>query len=246
MIKFFRKTRQNLLNQGKIARYFKYALGEIILVVIGILIAFQVNDWNKKRIEKNTEILYLKAIIAEIKINIQFNQRLVWSRFDKKIAGLNKAKVYAEGRLEVDNPVEFIMAASYGAVLSGGYDMGDTYVYDEMVNTGFMKLLSDDNLKKAIVNYYANQIANETRLVVHASDYLSFINHIRPYDSQNRDELSEFDQAEALQAFKTTKFRKIVDAELSYAYKLRDYLTGQKKRGQELIKLIENKLNKPN
>jgi len=48
MIKFFRKIRQNLLNEVKTARYFKYAIGEIVLVVIGILIALAINNWNQK------------------------------------------------------------------------------------------------------------------------------------------------------------------------------------------------------
>lgn len=49
MIKFFRKIRQNLLLENKTGKYFKYAIGEIILVVIGILIALQVNNWNENR-----------------------------------------------------------------------------------------------------------------------------------------------------------------------------------------------------
>ena len=46
MIKFFRKIRQNLLSEGKTGKYLKYAIGEIILVVIGILIALSINNWN--------------------------------------------------------------------------------------------------------------------------------------------------------------------------------------------------------
>jgi len=49
MIKFFRKIRKNLLNEGKATRYFKYAIGEIILVVIGILIALRINNWNETK-----------------------------------------------------------------------------------------------------------------------------------------------------------------------------------------------------
>lgn len=47
MIKFFRKIRQNLLSEGKTGNYLKYAIGEIVLVVIGILIALQINNWNE-------------------------------------------------------------------------------------------------------------------------------------------------------------------------------------------------------
>lgn len=46
MIKFFRNIRQNLLAEGKTSKYLKYALGEIVLVVIGILIALSINTWN--------------------------------------------------------------------------------------------------------------------------------------------------------------------------------------------------------
>jgi len=53
MIKFFRKIRHDLITQNKMSKYFKYAFGEIILVVIGILIAIQVNNWNEKRIAQN-------------------------------------------------------------------------------------------------------------------------------------------------------------------------------------------------
>ena len=55
MIKFFRKIRQNLIMENKTSKYFKYAIGEIILVVIGILIALQINTWNQNRIDKNVE-----------------------------------------------------------------------------------------------------------------------------------------------------------------------------------------------
>ena len=47
MLKFFRKIRQNLLSEGNTGKYLKYALGEIVLVVIGILIALQVNNWSE-------------------------------------------------------------------------------------------------------------------------------------------------------------------------------------------------------
>ncbi|MFP4845283.1 hypothetical protein [Winogradskyella sp. PE311] len=54
MIKFFRKIRYNLMSENKTGKYFKYALGEILLVVIGIMIALQANNWNEKRKTNNT------------------------------------------------------------------------------------------------------------------------------------------------------------------------------------------------
>jgi len=49
MIKFFKKTRKQLLGQNKVSKYLLYGLGEIILVVIGILIALSINNWNKNK-----------------------------------------------------------------------------------------------------------------------------------------------------------------------------------------------------
>jgi len=51
MIKLFRNIRQKLVAEGKTTNYLKYAIGEIVLVVIGILIALQINNWNESQIE---------------------------------------------------------------------------------------------------------------------------------------------------------------------------------------------------
>ncbi len=70
MIKFFRKIRQNLLMEIKTGKYLKYAIGEIILVVIGILIALQINNWNEARKLKSVEIKILQDLKNDIQENI--------------------------------------------------------------------------------------------------------------------------------------------------------------------------------
>ncbi|AVR45385.1 hypothetical protein C7S20_08940 [Christiangramia fulva] len=67
MVKFFRTIRKKLAAENKIPAYFRYAIGEIILVVIGILIALQINNWNQKRIENNV----LWGYLNNISVNIQ-------------------------------------------------------------------------------------------------------------------------------------------------------------------------------
>ncbi|MGB5203859.1 MAG: DUF6090 family protein, partial [Eudoraea sp.] len=61
MIKFFRRIRQSLLTENKIGQYLKYAIGEILLVVIGILIALQINNWNEV---KKTEVKIKNSLVA--------------------------------------------------------------------------------------------------------------------------------------------------------------------------------------
>ncbi|MFT6996019.1 MAG: sensor domain CHASE-containing protein, partial [Maribacter sp.] len=52
MINFFRRIRKKMLTENKFAKYLTYAIGEIFLVVIGILIALQINNWNEEKIQK--------------------------------------------------------------------------------------------------------------------------------------------------------------------------------------------------
>ena len=71
MIKFFRKIRQNLLSEGKTGKYLKYALGEIILVVVGILIALQINNWNERRKQKDIFDLSIEQAYNNIDLEFQ-------------------------------------------------------------------------------------------------------------------------------------------------------------------------------
>ena len=92
MIKFFRKIRQNLLSEGKTGKYLKYAFGEIILVVIGILIALQINNWNQNSKERNVEQEYL------VSLNEEFNYNLIELEKMIKRNGFN-----ADNALELSN-----------------------------------------------------------------------------------------------------------------------------------------------
>ena len=83
MIKFFRKIRQKLLSENKFSRYLIYAIGEIVLVVFGILIALQINNWNEKQKQKKQlDSIYitvqqnLKTDLKNIKIPIDFFETL--------------------------------------------------------------------------------------------------------------------------------------------------------------------------
>lgn len=70
MIKFFKKIRQRLLTENKFSKYLLYAIGEIILVVIGILIALQINNWNEKRLQKQALKNIYTIIVEDLKNDI--------------------------------------------------------------------------------------------------------------------------------------------------------------------------------
>ncbi|MGM5469619.1 DUF6090 family protein [Flavobacteriaceae bacterium LMO-SS05] len=100
MIKLFRNIRKNLITQGKTTNYLKYAIGEIVLVVIGILIALSINNWNEQRKERQEllniyEIVVedLKNDINEVKVVLNYKkERLPY--FDKILDGKMTLKDY--------------------------------------------------------------------------------------------------------------------------------------------------------
>jgi len=86
MIKFFRKIRQKLLSENKFSKYFLYAIGEIILVVIGILIALQINNWNETRKVKSTLSDYTESLIKDLKKDtIILNEQIRSADLDNEI-----------------------------------------------------------------------------------------------------------------------------------------------------------------
>ena len=73
MLTFFRRIRKGLLTDGATSKYLLYAIGEILLVMIGILLALQVNNWNEERRDSQRFIAELEELRAEL---LDFDQRL--------------------------------------------------------------------------------------------------------------------------------------------------------------------------
>ena len=96
MIKFFRKIRYDLMEKNKTGKYLKYAIGEIFLVVIGILIAVQVNSWYSKIKEDKLKSIYIENLINDLtKDTIQLHARI------KQNKGINYLK-------RIDSITEFV------------------------------------------------------------------------------------------------------------------------------------------
>jgi hypothetical protein len=92
MIKFFRKIRQNLLSENKFSKYLVYAIGEIVLVVIGILIALSINNWNIEKQERKTEKINLIALQREF---IQ-NKKILNEVIERNTLNIDGAKKMIE------------------------------------------------------------------------------------------------------------------------------------------------------
>jgi len=72
MIKFFRKIRQNSINENKFTNYLKYAIGEIVLVVIGILIALSINNWNENNKLNKLKQVYYRQLLKDLNADKEY------------------------------------------------------------------------------------------------------------------------------------------------------------------------------
>ena len=148
MIKFFRHIRQRLLSENKFSKYLLYAIGEILLVVIGILIALQVNNWNEERKERRVELKFFRNLKNDLHADLE--------RLDYMI-DLATAKVKAS-----QNVKRLSDKDSVGSL----YDFSDHMLdlifvdefrpnentYEEMKSSGNFSTLRNDSLKLHLLN----------------------------------------------------------------------------------------------
>ncbi len=170
MIKFFRKIRQNLLMENKTGRYFKYAIGEIILVVIGILIALSINNWNEQRKDNLTEKELLRGLLidfSETKSRLKETINLQNTAFSY---GKRLLLLYESNRLheKKDSIAAFV---GFGA-LSWWRAEPVTGTYDAMVSTGNIGLLKNKELRRDLAKFDA-ELKNGFEDHEHSMDLLN-------------------------------------------------------------------------
>ena len=148
MIKFFRSIRKTLLNEGKTSKYFKYAIGEILLVVIGILIALQINNWNEKR--KQTELGY--QYLTEMRYELQDDVAML----DYYINTLKRSIENHEAALKTKNINTLPLDSLYMLVTAQNLDFKvSELTYNKMNNLGITKL-SDNNKLNTMIKFLAS------------------------------------------------------------------------------------------
>jgi hypothetical protein len=147
MIKFFRKIRQRLLTENKISKYLLYAIGEIILVVIGILIALQVNEWNYERNRKIAE----QEIITQLQIDLEESRNELDEIKNLHLRGARFSAQMTRAFFKEELP-ENIRDYMYGALGSRVYSpvLGTAR---SLINSGKLDILSEAELKNDIISY---------------------------------------------------------------------------------------------
>jgi hypothetical protein len=149
MIKFFRKIRQRLVTENKFGKYLLYAIGEIILVVIGIFLAIQLNNFNEIRKERDRELTFLLRLKDDI------NSDITDLSLEDSIAASRESSSHRA--LEVfykSKTVQDILTTDSLFKLTWTNIIVNRKTYDEILNTSGIYILKNKKLRNQLTDYY--------------------------------------------------------------------------------------------
>jgi hypothetical protein len=242
MIKFFRKIRQNLLIENNTSKYFKYAIGEIILVVIGILIALQINNWNEARKTKLTEAIKLNKLLLDLKLDsIAFNSNIkVLSEINNLHHQLYKIGFKKTNDSLTENPRNIRRYLIFEAP-------------SQKMSKLLVNQLNNETIRKELIDYNENLQKGLTE----RNEFISIVkDKIRPYlgkkeaynlsslfEALNKDDVNMLSKDDLIEVSKNSDFQQIL---FEANFKLKSNINGLKNKlltqNSDLRNLITNEL----
>ncbi|MDH3699512.1 MAG: DUF6090 family protein [Flavobacteriaceae bacterium] len=174
MLKFFRSIRQDLLSEGKTTKYLKYAIGEIILVVVGIVIALQLDGWNANRLDGREE----QMLLTQLKTEFIQNKTQLLTKIGKREDAMNSCfeilKIVDNPQLEKDpNQIDSLFAT----ILPNYTFDPTTGIINQLLHGGKLSLIRNDSLRFHLSNWegIVDQATEEEKI------YMLFnMNDLRP------------------------------------------------------------------
>ncbi|MAN60188.1 MAG: hypothetical protein CMC08_10170 [Flavobacteriaceae bacterium] len=252
MIKFFRNIRQRLISENRFSKYLLYAIGEIVLVVIGILIALQINTWNEYEKMRKHETLYLNRLLKENKKDVEsFTEEI--ERLENNNTTIQELSNAFKDRTSADTLL--IRSAGNYMVFGSLYPIFNpsTSTYEDLSSTGNLSLIEDTELRDLIVKHYEAYEFVESNFKINIDwaipiDSPLFINtNALQFDEKFTKSLFREESNEQLaRELRTNEAIFLRNAALHYWIN-KDciaYLKNIKKETTVLVSLIEEKLNR--
>ena len=150
MINFFRKIRQRLLTENKFSKYLLYAVGEIVLVVIGILIALNINNWNEEQKAKKIEKTYLARLQKDLVADTTYlGKRLNFIKKQRVQIYEFVHEIYNTQNTEEEFKRLFLMQS-----LDAGNLVMQTSTFEELKNTGLISIIQNEQLRVRVIELY--------------------------------------------------------------------------------------------
>jgi len=243
-----------MADDNKPMKYARYAIGEILLVVIGILIALQINNWNENLKTRNKELTYLENIKTDLLLNVEELQEFLKAR-DSCIVSCNRVIDYYEGDLELDL-VDFNFH-SLNLMIWYPLNQHDN-TYKELLNSGNLAILSDKKIKNDLQDMqvdFKNIAFIEGEMQQDYESYLYDIyfstvdlnTNLKQFEAKidpNRiSDASKLSEQEILNLLKNIKFKNGVTLSKYNSSILIAEYKKMIKNTQHIIKRIDNELN---
>lgn len=174
MISALRKIRKSMLDQNRAQRYILYAIGEIVLVVIGILIALQINTWNKEKQSRAHEIVTLNNLKEDLEIQKELIQEQI--DFEEIVnAQVDSAKVF------VSDEADKAVLGRFFRDLAGRHTFkANRATFNNMIASGSINIVSNEDLQNNIIRYfqrldYVESVVNNNNLFMMDSNFGLFV-----------------------------------------------------------------------
>ena len=184
MMKIFRKIRYELMKKNKVRNYLKYAVGEIVLVMVGILLALQVNNWNENRKNNIKE----QAILNELHKDFKKNLDTFYPVKRSQLSTYNSGNIVFRNIHTLHRKESRDSLFRHATNMFGGYPYHPSNgVVESLISSGDFNLIKNDTLRKYLVSW-KDALTNYTDNV--NMDIHFWSNMIEPYIIQNGDFLN--------------------------------------------------------
>jgi len=222
MIKFYRKIRQKLLSEGKTGKYFKYAIGEIVLVMIGILLALQVNNWNEQR-KENQEI---ENVLLKIYSELQIGLNALGGDIFILQKGYQSTYKISES-IQNNTPYDNSMILDFWFIKMDEYNLARQTGYEKLKSLGIDKLNNQklENYLHGIYEQIYPRLSRELEFYPNINTYFSEYYLENFIYNSDMDLEIEFKTHTDTYKFPIESYDEILDREVTYTigYKPRDF-----------------------
>ena len=170
MLKFFRRVRKNLLSENKTSKYTVYAIGEIFLVVVGILIALQINNWNEVKKEQALTNKYLSGFVSDLEKDR--------TQLDNLIAVRKKQSVNVKALLKMIESNEYNLDEFYNHyyfIFPFYRFVPNSNTLEEVLNSSHLRFITDEDIKNRLLDLrssYKSIKLNEEHVYEDRAGYL--------------------------------------------------------------------------
>jgi hypothetical protein len=201
----------------------RWLVGEVLVVIIGVLAALSIEQTWSDRLDRQLELEYLKTIRTAVQADIDYVTETAQKRLKLKMDAIDAIGPVVRGFAPIPDDVGFFLTNVGMAAVAG---ISPTHVvrrgvFDDLISTGNLRLITDSQIRKAIPAYYEGYDVQYRRTVTRLTEYPEFVLGILP--SELRDEvdlaaMESFNVDRAIEAIMSDRFETLFNREQNFGF----------------------------